>query len=60
MGNGKFKWEEKVVSVPLESVQLRFFSDERMWASVAVRQLNMEGKNILFVYIFCFRFTKRA
>ena len=49
-----------MVSVPLESVQLQFFSDERMWASVAVRQLNMEGKNILFVYIFCFRFTKRA
>ena len=46
MGNGKLKWEGKVISVLLEWVlsdsKLRFFGDGRMWASGTIGQLNME------------------
>ena len=54
MKNGELKWEGKVVRVLLESAQLDFFGDGRIWASAAMGQYNMEGKSIFLVLFFCF------
>ena len=41
-----------MVSVLLEWAQLRSYGDRCMWASVAIGQLSMEAKSILFVFFF--------
>ena len=63
VGNGQWGIQigEKVVSVLLEwflsNLRLRFFRDGRMCASVPIGQLNMKGKGIFLVFLFCFWIT---
>ena len=52
MGNGKWELEMGGNIVLLEWAQLRCFGDRREWASVAIGQLGMEAKSILFVFYF--------
>ena len=59
MGNGKWKIEmggkrgQRSFVVTFEhDLKLRFFFDGRMWVSVQIGQLNMEGKSILYVFLF--------
>ena len=61
MGNGEWKIEmggkrgqRSFVETFEHDLKLRFFFDGRMWVSVQIGQLNMEGKSILFVFLFLF------
>ena len=57
MGNAKWKIElggkrgQRSFVVTFEhDLKVRFFFDGRMWVSVQIGQLNMEGKSIFFVF----------
>ena len=56
MGNGKWEIEMEGKSgqrsFGVGSTTIFFFGDGRMWASVAIGQLSMEGKSVLLVFFF--------